>query len=78
MSGSQAMGDADSNGTSTNVLNVIFPEAETDWGNVTHFALFKSKEGGEPHLWGALTTPVNISTGYVALFKPGSLSITLT
>lgn len=75
---SQLMGKSDTNGTSSNVLNIMFPEAEADWGTVTHFALFNSKEGCEPHLWGALTTPVTISSGYVALFKPGSLSITLT
>lgn len=75
---SQAMDEASDEGTTTNTMNIMFPEAETDWGSVTHFALFNTKTGGEPHLWGALTTPVNISTGYVALFKPGALSITLT
>lgn len=75
---SQAMGEASDEGTTTNTLNILFPEAEADWGSVTHFALFNVKTGGEPHLWGALTEPVTISSGYVALFKPGSLSITLT
>lgn len=74
---SQSMGEVNDDGTTTNAMNILFPEAEADWDSVTHFALFNVKEGGEPHLWGALTTPVTISSGYVALFKPGSLSITL-
>lgn len=74
---SQVMGDIDSSGTSTNVSTIFFPEAESDWGSVTHFALFNSKTGGSPHLWGGLTSAVTISAGYVPIFKPGSLSITI-
>jgi hypothetical protein len=77
-SGSQVMGDVDSSGTATNVSTIFFPEAEGNWGTVTHFALFSSKSGGSPHLWGALTSSVTINAGYVPIFKPGSLSITLT
>lgn len=73
----QVMGDVDSSGTSTNVGTIFFPEAEADWGAVTHFALFGSKTGGTPHLWGELTSAVTINAGYVPIFKPGSLSITL-
>lgn len=75
---SQIMGPADAAGKSTNVNTIFFPEAESDWGTVTHFALYASETTGEAHLWGALTSPVTISQGYVALFKPGTLSITLT
>lgn len=75
---SQALSDPSDDGTTANTLSILFPEAEDDWGTVTHFALFSAKESGEPHLWGALTSPVTISQGYVALFKPGTLSITLT
>lgn len=74
----QAMGEVTDEGTTTNTLNILFPEAESDWGTVTHFALFNTKEGGEPHLWGALKNPITISTGFVGLFKPGALEITLT
>ena len=76
--GSQAMGDVDSSGKATNVSTIFFPEAEAGWGTVTHFALFNTKTGGSPHLWGELTSPVAINAGYVPIFKPGALSITLT
>ena len=73
----QVMTDADENGTSVNATTIFFPEAEEDWGTVTHFALFNSDSGGTPHLWGELTSAVTINAGYVPIFKPGSLSITL-
>lgn len=75
---SQVMTDIDDNGTSVNGETIFFPEAEETWGTATHFALFSSESGGNPHLWGALTTAVAINEGYVPIFKPGSLSITLT
>ena len=75
---SQAMSDADENGTSVNTETIFFPEAEENWGTATYFALFNSATGGEPHLWGRLTSSVAINEGYVPIFKPGSLSITLT
>ena len=75
---SQAMSDIDDNGTSINTETIFFPEAESNWGTATYFALFNSRTGGEPHLWGALTSAVTINDGYVPIFKPGSLSITLT
>ena len=74
---SQAMTDVNENGMSQNSATIFFPEAEGDWGTATYFALFNSEEGGTPHLWGALTSAVTISAGYVPIFKPGSLSITI-
>ena len=74
---SPVMSDIDDNGTSVNEGTIFFPEAEGDWGAATYFALFNSEEGGSPHLWGALTSAVTISAGYVPIFKPGSLSITI-
>ena len=73
----QAMSDIDDNGTSLNAETIFFPEAEEDWGTAVYFALFSSATGGEPHLWGELTSSVAINAGYVPIFKPGSLSITI-
>lgn len=75
---SQAIGAINDAGTAVNTSTIFFPEAEEDWGTITHFALFNTQIGGEAHLWGALTAPVDIFTGYVPLFKEGALSITLT
>ena len=72
-----AMSDIDENGTSVNTETIFFPEAEEDWGRASYFALFNSEDGGAPHLWGALTSAVTINAGYVPIFKPGSLSITI-
>ena len=65
------------NGKTTNKQIVYFPEATADWGTVTHFGLFTSASGGTPFLWGALSEPVNIPSGYVPLFRAGKLSISI-
>ncbi len=64
-------------GKITNSQIVYLPEATADWGTVTHFALFNSATGGKPFLWGALSDPVNIPSGYVPLFRVGKLSISI-
>ena len=65
------------NGKTINKQIVYFPEATADWGTVTHFGLFTSASGGTPFLWGALSEPVNIPSGYVPLFRSGKLSISI-
>ena len=64
-------------GKVTNSQIVYLPEATADWGTVTHFALFSTATGGTPFLWGALTDPVNVPSGYVPLFRVGKLSISI-
>lgn len=65
------------NGKITNDQIVYFPEATGDWGSITHFALFTSESDKTPFLWGALSSPVNIPSGYVPLFRVGKLSISI-
>lgn len=72
----QLMG-APKNGKITNSQIVYLPEATADWGTITHFALFNTATGGTPFLWGALTDPVNVPSGYVPLFRVGKLSISI-
>ena len=67
--------EAPTNGKTLNKQIIYFPEATADWGTVTHFGLFTSATGGTPFLWGALSDPVNIPSGYVPLFRAGKLSI---
>ena len=74
---SQLMGEVDVYGTAKNTSTIFFNEAESEWGTITHFALFKQSEGGEPYMWGTLTEPIIITSGYVPLFKAGDLSFTL-
>lgn len=75
-SSGQLMGTA-SNGKISNTGIIYLPEATADWGTVTYFALFSSATGGSPVLWGALSDPVNIPSGYVPLFRVGKLSISI-
>ncbi|MGN0735203.1 MAG: hypothetical protein ACI4LP_05220 [Anaerovoracaceae bacterium] len=72
----QLMG-APTNGKITNRQIVYFPEATADWGTVNYFALYTSASGGSPFLWGALSEPVNIPSGYVPLFRVGKLVISI-
>lgn len=72
----QLMGSP-TNGKIVNNQIIYFPEATGDWGTVTHFGLFTSASGGTPFLWGALSEPVNIPSGYVPLFRVGKLSISI-
>lgn len=64
-------------GKVTNSQIIYLPEATADWGTITHFALFTSATGGTPFLWGALSDPVNVPSGYVPLFRVGKLSISI-
>ena len=66
-----------SGGKITNSQIVYFPEATADWGTVNYFALYTSASGGTPFLWGALSEPVSIPSGYVPLFRVGKLSISI-
>ena len=56
---------------------IYLPEAIADWGTVTHFGLFNSATAAEPFFTGELKTPIEITTGYVPIFRVGTLSITI-
>ncbi len=64
-----------SGGIITNADAIIFPEANGYWGEATHFALFTSHLYGMGDLvmYGTLTTPMTIPTGFTARFSPGQL-----
>ena len=56
---------------------IYLPEAVADWGTVTHFGLFSSASASEPFFTGELKNPIEITTGYVPIFRVGTLSITI-
>lgn len=56
---------------------IYLPEAVQDWGTITHFALFSSASASEPFFTGELRTPIEITAGYVPIFRVGTLSITI-
>lgn len=63
-------------------LTIFFPEAESNWGTVSHFILSKTATS-EPILWGPLVnaqgtpTPITISQGEVAIFKTEQLKLSI-
>ena len=70
--------DAASGGTISNSSNIIFfPEATSAWGTITHFGIFSSKTGNTPIMWGALSTPISVPSGYIPIFRAGALNVTL-
>jgi hypothetical protein len=72
----QSMGAA-VDGSIQNSQIIYLPEAVADWGTVTHFGLFTSATAAAPFFTGELKTPIEITTGYVPIFRVGALSITI-
>jgi len=66
-----------SQGTITNSKIIYLPEAVSSWGTVTHFGLFSSATSAEPFFTGELKTAIEITAGYVPIFRVGTLSITI-
>lgn len=73
---SQLMGEP-SGGNIKNSKIIYLPEATQSWGTVTHFALFDSATSETPILVGELKTAIEISAGYVPVFRAGTLSLTI-
>ena len=70
--------DAASGGSISNTNNIIFfPEATASWGTITHFGIFTSKTSTTPIMWGALTTPITVPSGYIPIFRAGALTVSL-
>lgn len=67
-----------SGGSISNTNNIIFfPEATANWGTITHFGIFTSKISSIPIMWGALTTPITVPSGYIPIFRAGALTVSL-
>lgn len=64
-------------GNIKNTKIIYLPEAVSDWGTITHFALFSSATAVEPIFTGELKNPIDITAGYVPIFRVGTLSITI-
>ena len=50
-------------GTTSNAAAVTYPAPTADWRTVTHCALFDAPTGGNPIVWGPLTSPRDILAG---------------
>jgi len=65
------------NNTFDNAIDIIFPEAQEDWGTITHFSLWNGSpnDGTNNALaYSVLDSSRDILTGDSAVFRDGSLS----
>ncbi len=66
-------------GTLANINTLTFGPASTNWGTVTHFAVFDNVTSGSGNMlvWGALNSSVSISSTDSAQFASGTLQISV-
>lgn len=63
-------------GTTSNNGTITFPAPTANWGVITGFAIFDTPTGGNPLVWGALTTNKTVNNGDPApSFAAAALSI---
>lgn len=62
-------------GSVANLVRVAFLAATSNWGTVTHFALFNTL--GDLMFHGPLKTPVAVKTGQITAFPPLKLVVAL-
>lgn len=68
---------APSDGATSNVGAIEFPEATEAWGTITHFGIRDAVTAGNLLFHGALTTPKAIDAGEVFRAKEGDLDVSL-
>ena len=64
-------------GLMTNLSEVLFPEATSDWGYIRSIGIFDAATGGNLLLYGDLTTNKVIDSGDNFKIRAGSLDITI-
>ena len=67
----------DGRGTISNSAEIRFPIASANWGTITHFSIRTALTGGNMLAHGAVPTARIIETGDEAVFRVGSLVVTL-
>lgn len=68
---------AASGGETENDGEIAFPEAESNWGEVTHVGLFDASTSGNLLFHGALAANKTINSGDIFRFNAGDLSVAL-
>ena len=73
-----------SNGATYNTVELSFPVATTDWGEVTHVGIMDAATGGNCIAWGALANPVtgvaegrDVEVGDQLIIRANALTVTL-
>lgn len=66
------------NGTASNLVQLIFPESTVDWGIVQYWFLSDSSTGGNTYLFGDLTASKTVEAQTILQLDPGDLNITIS
>ena len=61
-----------------NDADIEFPQAGSNWGNITHAEIRDGLEGGNPYYYGALSVPKLIETNDVLRINAGELKIQIS
>lgn len=61
--------------TAANDAVIQFPQAETNWGTITHFTLWSASTGGSCVAYGNISTAKPIIVGDVARWDVGTLTV---
>ena len=77
--GSTGQGDFNvgSTGTATNSSAFTFSDAGSNWGTVTHVALYDSASGGNQLLYASLNASANIQSGDIFKIPASGFTITM-
>lgn len=61
----------------TNDIAIVFPEAQTSWGTITHLTIWDGSASSDNVLfWGPLDENVDINAGETYEIRAGDLSVT--
>jgi len=66
-----------SNSVVDNASNIAFPEANSSWGNITHFGLFDANVAGNCVAHGALGAPVAVGANDTPYLAAGNIAVSL-
>ena len=73
----QTWDDCSGAGATENSQAITFPQATTDWGKITDFAICDAATTGNLLAYGTLTVSKSVQTGDTPKFDTGDLDITL-
>ncbi len=69
--------NAAANGAVDNASNIAFQEANSSWGNITHFGLFDANVSGNMVAYGALGAAVAVGANDTPYLAAGNKTVSL-
>jgi hypothetical protein len=63
-------------GSTSNSVDITFPQAGASWGTISYFGLFDAVSSGNLLYYGSLTASKTIASGDQVKFSTGGLSLT--